>query len=83
MIGSRLLVKQEEVIWFIFHKFDKMEEAPTKNIVDSTTNPLKELEKQGIKMRVYWTLRRYDAVTFVEPKREGRHASATSFSRHS
>jgi len=31
---------------------------------------LEELEKKGIKMRIYWTLGRYDAVSFVEAPTE-------------
>jgi uncharacterized protein with GYD domain len=34
------------------------------------TNPLNELEKQGIKLRVYWTLGRYDAVTLIDAPTE-------------
>ena len=31
---------------------------------------MKELEKQGIKMHIYWTLGRYDAVSIVEAPNE-------------
>ena len=31
---------------------------------------MEELEKQGIKMNVYWTLGRYDAVTIIEAPTE-------------
>jgi uncharacterized protein with GYD domain len=48
----------------------KWKKAPTKKIVDEATNPLNELGNQGIKMQVYWTLGRYDAVTFIEAPTE-------------
>ncbi len=38
--------------------------------MDQFTKTLEELEKQGIKMRVYWTLGRYDAVSIVEAPTE-------------
>ncbi len=34
------------------------------------TKTMQELEKQGIKMRVYWTLGRYDAVSIMEAPTE-------------
>lgn len=48
----------------------KWKSPPTKDQVDEATAPLMDLEKQGIKMRVYWTLGRYDAVTFIEAPTE-------------
>jgi len=38
--------------------------------MDQFTKKLEELEKQGIKMRVYWTLGRYDAVSIIEAPTE-------------
>ena len=38
--------------------------------IDEFTKTLKELEKQGIKMRIYWTLGRYDAVSIIEAPTE-------------
>jgi uncharacterized protein with GYD domain len=38
--------------------------------VDEFTKTIKELEKQGIKMRIYWTLGRYDAVSIIEAPSE-------------
>ncbi|UCE44134.1 MAG: GYD domain-containing protein, partial [Candidatus Bathyarchaeota archaeon] len=45
-------------------------QAPKKEIIDKATKMLEELAKQGIKMRVYWTMGRYDAVTFMEAPNE-------------
>ncbi len=38
--------------------------------MDQFTKTFEELEKQGIKMRVYWTLGRYDAVSIMEAPTE-------------
>ena len=54
----------------IFITLTKWKQAPTKEIVDSFTKTLKELEKQGIKMRVYWTLGSYNGVTITEAANE-------------
>ncbi|UCC33129.1 MAG: GYD domain-containing protein [Candidatus Bathyarchaeota archaeon] len=48
----------------------KWKQAPKKEIIDKATKMLEELAKQGIKMRVYWTMGRYDAVTFIEAPNE-------------
>jgi uncharacterized protein with GYD domain len=40
--------------------------APKKEQVDQFTKTLAELEKQGIKIRTYWTLGLYDGVTIIE-----------------
>ncbi len=48
----------------------KWKQAPKKEIVDKATKMLEELEKQGFKMRVYWTMGRYDAVTVLEAPNE-------------
>ena len=53
----------------IFISFSKWKQAPTKEMrprMDQFTKTLEELEKQGIKMRVYWTLGRYNAVSITE-----------------
>ncbi len=50
----------------IFITLTKWKQAPPKDIVDNFTKTLEELEKQGIKMRVYWTLGRYNGVTVTE-----------------
>jgi len=54
----------------IFITLTKWKQAPTKEIVDNFTKTLKELEKQGIKMRVYWTLGSYNGVTITEAANE-------------
>jgi uncharacterized protein with GYD domain len=54
----------------IFISLLKWKKAPTKEMVNQATNPLNELEKQGIKLRVYWTLGRYDAVTLIDAPTE-------------
>jgi len=38
--------------------------------MDQFTKTLEELEKQGIKMRIYWTLGRYDSVSIIEAPTE-------------
>ena len=56
-----------------FISFAKWKQAPTKEMrvrMDQFTKTLEELEKQGIKMRVYWTLGRYDAVSIIEAPTE-------------
>ncbi len=54
----------------IFIVLIKWKQAPKKEIVDKATKTLEEQEKQGIKMRVYWTLGRYDAVAITEAPTE-------------
>lgn len=55
-----------------FITLTKWKKAPTneKEVVKNFTKTVKELEKQGIKMRIYWTLGRYDAVSIVEAPNE-------------
>jgi uncharacterized protein with GYD domain len=55
-----------------FITLTKWKQSP-KNLqgtVDEFTKTIKELEKQGIKMRIYWTLGRYDAVSIIEAPSE-------------
>ena len=57
----------------IFITLSKWKQAPTKEMrtrMDQFTKTLEELEKQGIKMRVYWTLGRYDSVSIMEAPTE-------------
>lgn len=56
----------------IFITLTKWKKAPTKEmqVVDQFTKTLEKLEKQGIKMRIYWTLGRYDAVSVIEAPSE-------------
>jgi uncharacterized protein with GYD domain len=53
----------------IFITLGKWKQAPKKEMIDQATKRLEELEKQGIKMRVHWTLGRYDVVAFTIRKR--------------
>ena len=55
-----------------FITLTKWKQAPTKEmpVIDQFTKTLKDLEKQGIKMRIYWTLGCYDAVTIMEAPTE-------------
>ena len=49
-----------------FITLTKWKSAPTKEVVEGATKTFSDLEKQGIKVRVYWTLGRYDAVAIIE-----------------
>ena len=53
-----------------FISLAKWKNTPTKESTDKATKTLEELEKQGIKFRLYWTLGRYDAVVIVEAPTE-------------
>lgn len=53
-----------------FIALGKWKQPPTKESTGKATKTLEELEKQGIKMRVYWTLGRYDAVSIIEAPTE-------------
>lgn len=46
----------------------KWKRAPKKEDVDQFTKTLEELETQGIKMRTYWTLGRYDGLSIIEDR---------------
>jgi uncharacterized protein with GYD domain len=57
----------------IFIALSKWKQVPTKERqaqLDQATETFRELETQGIKMRVYWTLGRYDGVTIIEAPSE-------------
>ncbi|UCG45527.1 MAG: GYD domain-containing protein [Candidatus Bathyarchaeota archaeon] len=54
----------------IFIVLVKWKQAPQKEIIDKATKMLEGIRKQGIKMRVYWTMGRYDAVTIMEAPTE-------------
>jgi uncharacterized protein with GYD domain len=63
----------KEVNYLIFITLSKWKKTPSKENMkrlDQATKTFKELEKQGIKMRVYWTLGRYDGVTIIEAPTE-------------
>jgi uncharacterized protein with GYD domain len=48
----------------------KWKQPPKKEMIEQSTKRLEELAKQGIKLNVYWTLGRYDAVTIIEAPTE-------------
>ena len=54
----------------IFITLLKWKKTPKKEMIDQSTKRLEELANQGIKMNVYWTLGRYDAVTIIEAPTE-------------
>ncbi len=54
----------------IFITLVKWRQPPKKENVDKTTKRLEELAKQGVKMKIYWTMGRYDAVTITEAPNE-------------
>ena len=59
-----------EASCLIFITLAKWKQAPSKKATDRGTKALEELEKQGIKVRMYWTLGRYDSVTITEAPTE-------------
>ena len=48
----------------------KWRNTPEKELVDKFTKTLEELEKQGIKIRTYWTLGRYNGFSIIEAPSE-------------
>ena len=54
----------------IFITLTKWKQAPKKEMIEQATKRIEELEKQGIKMNICWTLGRYDAVTIIEAPTE-------------
>ncbi len=57
----------------IFITLNKWKKSPSREMqarIDQATKKLKDLDKQGIKIRVYWTLGRYDAITIMEAPTE-------------
>ena len=54
----------------IFVTLVKWKTAPKKEQVDRFTQTLGELEKQGIKIRTYWTLGRYNGFSIIEAPSE-------------
>jgi uncharacterized protein with GYD domain len=60
------------VICLIFITLTKWKQAPKKlqADIDQFTKTIEKLENQGIKMRIYWTLGRYDAVSIIEAPTE-------------
>jgi uncharacterized protein with GYD domain len=61
------------VICLIFITLSKWKKVPSKETmgrIDQATQAFEDLEKQGVKMHVYWTLGRYDGVTIIEAPSE-------------
>ncbi len=57
----------------IFISLVKWKPLPTKELLagmNNVTKTIAELEKQGIKVDLYWTLGRYDAVAILEAPTE-------------
>jgi len=54
----------------IFISLVKWKQTPKKEMLEQSTKRIEELAKQGIKMNIYWTLGRYDAVTIMEAPTE-------------
>ncbi|UCC58809.1 MAG: GYD domain-containing protein [Candidatus Bathyarchaeum sp.] len=54
----------------IFITLFNVKQLPKKDDADQATKKLEALNKLGIKMRVYWTLGRYDGVAIVEAANE-------------
>ena len=54
----------------IFVTLLKWKQPPKKEMIEQSNKKLEELAKQGIKLNVYWTLGRYDAVTIIEAPTE-------------
>jgi len=56
-----------------FISLSKWKQALTKEMrprMDQFTKTIEDLGRQGIKIRVYWTLGRYDAVTIIDAPTE-------------
>jgi uncharacterized protein with GYD domain len=48
----------------------KMKQIPKKEAAEQATKTMEDLEKQGIKFQIYWTLGRYDSVAIIEAPSE-------------
>lgn len=59
-----------EVICLIFITVFNLKQPPKKESTDKATKRIQNLDKQGIKMNVYWTLGRYDGVAIIEAPSE-------------
>jgi uncharacterized protein with GYD domain len=59
-----------KLIFITLSKWKKVPSKETMKRLDQATKTFEELAKQGIKMRVYWTLGRYDGVTIIEAPTE-------------
>jgi uncharacterized protein with GYD domain len=57
-------------VCLIFITLVKWKQPPKKEVIEQSTKRLEELAKKGIKLNIYWTLGRYDAVTIIEAPTE-------------
>ena len=58
------------LIFITLSKWKKVPSKETMKRLDQATKTFEDLEKQDVKMRVYWTLGRYDSVTIIEAPSE-------------
>ena len=58
------------MIFITLSKWKKVPSKETMERLNQATKTFKDLEKKGIKMRVYWTLGSYDGVTIIEAPSE-------------
>ncbi|PVX26380.1 MAG: hypothetical protein CW691_01645 [Candidatus Bathyarchaeum sp.] len=61
------------MICLIFITLSKWKKVPSKETlgrINQATKEFEELENQGVKMQVYWTLGRYDGVTIIDAPSE-------------
>ncbi len=58
------------MLYLQFITLVKWKQPPKKEVVEQATERIAALEKQGVKMKIYWTLGRYDAVTMIETPTE-------------
>ena len=54
----------------LFVTLIKWKQPPKKGLIGQATKRIEELANKGIKMNIYWTLGRYDAVTIIEAPSE-------------
>ena len=59
-----------EVIYLKFITLVKWKQAPKKESIAQGTKTMEKLKKQGIKIDMYFTLGRYDAVSIIEAPSE-------------
>jgi len=71
-----MIISLRDAVCLFFISFGKWKQTPTKetrariNQERAHTKRLEQLENQDIKIRVYWTLGRYDVVAIVEAPTE-------------
>ncbi|MHA1542380.1 MAG: GYD domain-containing protein [Candidatus Hodarchaeales archaeon] len=58
------------IIYLYFIRLTNWKQAPTKEMIERTIKKIDDIENQGIKFRVYWTLGRYDAIAIIRASTE-------------